>query len=436
MKKFIILFVLFPGMVICQSSMTFTFTAVNDSSYFQLDSIKIKNLTQGGDTVLVYPDTILSLNYVGLYDNPGLSSDIRALKNYPNPVKEWSTIRFYTHEKDRVMIKVTDILGRTHITSEKVLDQGQHFFRFTPSGEKIYLLNIRWRETNTTIKILNMGLRSGSECFLEYTGSEMMDLPMKANSAIQQFPFSPGDELLHIGYAEGLESGIYDTPEASQDYTFQFATNIPCPGMDSLYYEGQWYHTIQIFSQCWMMENMNVGTMIPYTQDQTDNQTIEKYCLGDMSDFCDTYGGLYFWNEMMNYVYENNGQGICPEGWHIPGDVDWQILEGAVDSANGIGSDAWRYYGWRGADAGGNLKEKGTSHWAPPNTGATDNFGFSALPAGYFVQNAYWGLEYKTYLWSSDPNEQYYRNIDWNQAQVRRDSGGDEAALSVRCIRD
>jgi uncharacterized protein (TIGR02145 family) len=264
----------------------------------------------------------------------------------------------------------------------------------------------------------------------------MINIPFKTNAAIQEFIFSPGDELMLIGYEEELESGFRAVPEVSQEYTFQFATNIPCPGIDSLLYDGQWYHTIQIFGQCWMKENLNAGTMISYTQAQQDNDIVEKYCIIDMSDFCDTYGGLYFWNEMMNYVYEDNGQGICPDGWHIPGDVDWQILEGAVDSTYGIGWDDWKFYGWRGSDAGGSLKAKGTSHWTPPNTGATDNFGFCALPAGYFVQDEFWGVEYKNYLWSSDPEKQYYRNIDWNQVQIRRGNGDDEVAFSVRCIRN
>jgi uncharacterized protein (TIGR02145 family) len=417
--------------------MTFTFIGVDDSLYFQLDSVKVKNLTQGEDTTLVYPDTVLTLAYVGMNENPGLLPEFSVMQIFPNPVKDRASISFYTPEKDEITLKVTDVLGRTHFACEEVLDKGKHSFRFIPSREKIYLITVCWREFSRTIKVLNMNSSTANDCSLTYTGSEKTNLPIKANSAIQFFPFTPGDELMFIGYGEGLESGFRDVPETSQDFTFQFATNISCPDMDSLYYEGQWYHTIQIFSQCWMKENLNVGTMIPHTQAQADNETIEKYCLDDLTDYCDIYGGLYFWNEMMTYIFENNGQGICPDGWHIPGDVDWQILEGAVDSTYGIGAVAWKYFGWRGSDAGGNLKEKGTSHWNSPNTGATDNFGFIALPAGYFVQNAFWGVGYKTYLWSSDPDRKFFRNIDWNQTQVRRGPDDDGVlAISVRCIRD
>ncbi len=243
--------------------------------------------------------------------------------------------------------------------------------------------------------------------------------------------------LLCISYADALESAFLDAPETSQDYVFQFATNIPCQGMDSVYYDGQWYHTIQIFSQCWMNENMNVGVMIQSTQAQNNNDIIEKYCMGDDDYYCNIAGGLYFWDEMMKYSNEGGGQGICPKGWHIPDDLDWQILEGAVDSEYKIGDPEWEGYDWRGTNAGGNLKQSGTTYWENPNTGATDAFGFRALPGGYFVQNSFWGPGYKGYFWSSDPEEQFYRNLDWNQAMIKRNSGAvGDVALSVRCIKD
>jgi len=218
----------------------------------------------------------------------------------------------------------------------------------------------------------------------------------------------------------------------------QFATNMPCPGLDSLLYENQWYHTIQVFGQCWIKENMNVGIMINSGQPQANNELIEKYCFVDDEYFCGLIGGLYSWNEMMQYTNLTGGQGICPTtgGWHIPDDLDWQILEGAVDSEYGIGNPVWGNNGWRGSDAGGNLKQTGTTFWEPPNTGATDAFEFTALPAGYYVQNAFWGGGYKAYFWSSKYPQKYFRNLDWNQKSVQRSPGDYQTAFSVRCIKD
>jgi uncharacterized protein (TIGR02145 family) len=240
-----------------------------------------------------------------------------------------------------------------------------------------------------------------------------------------------------VGYSELGESGFTDAPESDMDYTFQFATNIPCPGLDSLYYEGQWYQTIQVYSQCWFKENLNVGTWIQSSQPQTNNNVIEKYCMADMSLGCELFGGLYKKFEMMNYIYESGGQGICPEGWHVPLDMDWQILEGSIDSEFGISDPVWNSTGWRGSDAGGNLKQVGTSLWTPPNLGATDAFGFNLLPAGYFVQNEFWGPEYKTYLYTSDYPDTYLRNVDYDKMNINKDLfTGTDAAISVRCIKN
>jgi len=71
------------------------------------------------------------------------------------------------------------------------------------------------------------------------------------------------------------ESGILDSPEEDTTYIFQFATNMPCPGTHSVEYEGQVYNTIQIFSQCWLKENLNVGTMISGTIEQWNTETLE-----------------------------------------------------------------------------------------------------------------------------------------------------------------
>ena len=87
-----------------------------------------------------------------------------------------------------------------------------------------------------------------------------------------------GDELLYICYMDTLQSGVLDSPEDNKSYTFQFATNIPCPGTPTVEYEGQIYNTIQIFSQCWLKENLNVGTMIQGGVGMSDNGLVEKYC--------------------------------------------------------------------------------------------------------------------------------------------------------------
>jgi uncharacterized protein (TIGR02145 family) len=90
---------------------------------------------------------------------------------------------------------------------------------------------------------------------------------------------------------------------------------------------------VVVGTQVWAKYNLNVGTMVPGTlggtnaTNQTNNSILEKYCYENNPAYCTTYGGLYQWDEAMQYVTTEGAQGICPAGSHIPSDNDWKILE-------------------------------------------------------------------------------------------------------------
>jgi uncharacterized protein (TIGR02145 family) len=200
--------------------------------------------------------------------------------------------------------------------------------------------------------------------------------------------------------------------------------------------DGQSYETVQIGSQCWMAENLNIGTRIDGGANQTNNGIIEKYCYDNSEAQCDIYGGLYQWSEMMAHVTVAGVTGICPEGWHIPTDEEWCILEQEVDPSITCNST-----GWRGIDGGGKLKEEG-SPWFPPNTGATNSSGFTALPGGFaqtggtFAWKGVFG-----YWWTSsqfDATTAWQRDLYNEVAQIRRlaASSNKLSGYSVRCLKD
>jgi len=193
-------------------------------------------------------------------------------------------------------------------------------------------------------------------------------------------------------------------------------------------YDGRSYQTVLIGTQCWMKDNLNIGkwTDQGQLQKQTNNGVIEKYCYGNDFTNCDQWGGLYQWDEMMQYVQTANAQGICPPGWHIPSSQDWKTLV--------------RYLGGESL-AGGKIKYTGSNGWATPNVGADNSSGFTALPGGYFDYMAQrWHNQYSNgYFWSSE-------TITKNTAvamMVSSDRGDLDlyeefmpSALSVRCIRN
>ena len=144
--------------------------------------------------------------------------------------------------------------------------------------------------------------------------------------------------------------------------------NLPACSSATVNYDGKTYNTVSIGTQCWMKENLNTGVRINANVDPTNNYIIEKYCYDDLESLCDTYGGLYQWDEIMSYSTEEGIRGICPDGWHIPSDSEWMKLVAF------LGGDTV---------AGGKMKESGITHWTSPNTGANNSSGFSALPAGF-----------------------------------------------------
>ena len=197
----------------------------------------------------------------------------------------------------------------------------------------------------------------------------------------------------------------------------------PCPGIPTVLYEGQTYNTIQIGTQCWLKEDLNVGTMIPGSQNQTNNSQIEKYCYDNNPTNCTVYGGLYQWDEMMQYMTTEGVQGICPNGWHLPTDGEW--------------TDLTTYLGGESV-AGGKMKETGTVHWAPPNTGATNSSEFTGLPGGNRGTGGDFGsLTITNYIWSStqyDAANTWYRTLHYINTTVFRGTLDKSNGFSVRCL--
>jgi len=135
--------------------------------------------------------------------------------------------------------------------------------------------------------------------------------------------------------------------------------------------DGNTCRTIQIGTQVWMAENLKVtsyrngdliGTTDPATKNISGEATPEYQWpgLGDASKVA-TYGRLYTWFAV------SDSRNIAPPGWHVASYEEWTILR------DYLGGDSV---------AGGKLKETGTTHWISPNTGATNESGFTALPGG------------------------------------------------------
>jgi len=172
--------------------------------------------------------------------------------------------------------------------------------------------------------------------------------------------------------------------------------------------DGKVYQTVTIGNQEWMAENLayepSSGNYWAY---DNNNSNVE------------TYGYLYDWETACD---------VCPDGWHLPTDAEWTELTDYL-----------------GENAGGKLKatgtiEAGTGLWYDPNTGATNETGFTALPGGLrYCYGTFDGIGIFGYWWSAT---EYYTNYAWGRdvvydyGSVSRGRGDKELGFSVRCLRD
>jgi uncharacterized protein (TIGR02145 family) len=193
--------------------------------------------------------------------------------------------------------------------------------------------------------------------------------------------------------------------------------------------DGNGYNTVTIGTQIWMTSNLNTtkysdGTAIPNVTVDTiwAALTTGAYCdYANTPDNSTTYGRLYNW-----YVAAStNPKNVCPTGWHVPSDAEWSALT--------------TYLGGE-STSGGKLKETGITHWLSPNTGATNETGFSALPGGYRVFKGTFDYIWNVgYWWSAtEANASYawYRYVAFVYSSVDMNNYNKGNGFSVRCLRD
>ena len=215
---------------------------------------------------------------------------------------------------------------------------------------------------------------------------------------------------------------------------------LPCPGMPTVVYGGQTYNTVQVGTQCWLKENLNIGAMINGSSNQTNNGIIEKYCYNNDEGNCAIYGGLYQWNEMMQYITTPGVKGICPTGWHIPTDGEWTKLTTYINNQS-----SYRCNSTSGsiakAMAAATLWNSSSNTCAIGNNLSLNNAtGFTAVPAGNRgYGGTFYSIGYGGYWWSSSEHGTYlawYRSLHYDSSNVNRDYGGKIFGFSVRCLRD
>ncbi len=234
--------------------------------------------------------------------------------------------------------------------------------------------------------------------------------------------------------------------------------------------DGQVYTIVQIGIQWWMAQNLNYGTMLPYSGQVAQTKPGQKYCYNNIAGKggCATYGGLYEFAEAINFyggstnsTTDGNStpsidiQGVCPSGWHLPSDAEWCTMENFVEQGadpncnlrfSKIGA-----YQFEGTNIGSDLRSStiDSAAWTTPvSNGPTPNsVCFSALAAGVTGSGVFSDLGGDGYWWTSSefsvPNtcsetgqSAWMRSVINHSTQVIRDVRYKSTGNSVRCVKE
>jgi uncharacterized protein (TIGR02145 family) len=272
------------------------------------------------------------------------------------------------------------------------------------------------------------------------SGSQNGDIMYWNGTSNKWVILAPGAE----GQVLKIVSGI---PVWRADATTSTTAFSPC-GTTITDIDGNSYNTVLIGSQCWTKENLRVrryndGTAIQFdatggsggSSSTWQNLTIGAHTIY-ANDITATpsnltqYGYLYNWYAAKGIyttgtIVSTDTLNICPAGWHVPTDAEWTTL------TTELGGESV---------AGGKMKSIGTAYWNSPNTGATNESGFSALPGGNRGSVGSFGsIRDKFYLWSayeSSSSNAWIRYLSSNDGSVIRESNNKSVGASIRCIRD
>jgi uncharacterized protein (TIGR02145 family) len=438
------------GAIAQNSTITLTFTADSSGQHVPLDAILIENLTQGGDTILYPPDTVLVLDDITGIEEAGNfnGNGISLSQNYPNPMEDQTKIGLNLPESGHVLVTVSDILGRELMQHEYRLDKGMHSFTFLPGRESLYFFTVRANGQSQKIKMLNSpgDAVSRNVCKLEYEGSNSGSVRYKVEALMNNFLFSLGDQLQYTAYSALGVLSIIDTPISNQTYAFQFGSGgIPCPGMPTVTdVDGNVYNTVLIGVQCWMKENLKTttysnGTSIPNVTDANAWSSLTTGAYAWHSNnitWKDKYGALYNWYATAD---EN---GLCPTGWHVPTNDEWTALTDYIGGTNEPHGNELKSCRQVNSPFGGDCETSIHPRWDPGDSNyGTDDYGFSGLPGGAREYDGnFSALGSAVFWWSSTEYSSFnawYRGVGIDAGYVIVSGEGNMLfGFSVRCLRD
>jgi len=370
MKKLLFLLAVFSSLYTNAQTYSISFSGTG------LSTIKVQNLTTGVIVDVPAGDVLLLSVITGIPEVNNVTSS--GLKVYPNPMMDKSILELLPPLAGDAIIYVCDMTGTVLTQYKGYIENCIQEFSLSGIKNGLHIITVQGNGYQFSEKLLSSGKSTGTANITRISNNNQAVaekksiLNFKGVQGNVNMNYAVGQRLKYTAVSGNNSTVMTDIPTADKTVTFTFTE---CKDGDN-----NNYPVVQIGTQLWMEENLkttkyNDGTTIPNI---TDNTAWEALTTGAYSDYDNTpansttYGRLYNWfavdNNAATRVASNGGKNVCPVSWHVPGDAEWTILSDFLEGET---------------IAGGKLKETGTTHWASPNTSATNETGFTALPGGY-----------------------------------------------------
>ncbi|MCX6230292.1 MAG: T9SS type A sorting domain-containing protein [Bacteroidetes bacterium] len=422
-KISILLFLLFSTVKIYPQTYTVNFTAIGAATTF--DSIKVENLTHPS-TLHWYPGDILHLILTSGINDFNLNNE--SIKICPNPFQGQAEVSFLTKKTANTIIRIYDIAGKEILQTANILLKGNQKYLLSGLKQGMYFIDIKGDDFHYTSKLISIN-NSLVDAKISNIGSKDPGVvgqnSYKNTMSTLNMSFTSGDNLRFTGYS-GTHSAIaYDSPNTSKTIIINFTTTV-CPSLVTDI-DNNIYDVVLINNQCWLKQNLKArrfrnGDSITNIIDNTSwgSYTSAAYCnYNNDTNLANTYGRLY------NFYVVSDSRKVCPTGWHPAANNEWDTL------VNYLGGDNI---------AGGRLKESGLAHWNSPNTGATNESDFTALPSANRNGNGtFMNVGYTCMWWTSTedvPGFAWMRGLGFDAALIYNANISKNGGFSIRCIKD
>lgn len=426
--------------ILSLQSQDFLISFMGSGGSTTVDSVRVENMTQGTKLKMVGSDILHLKGFITAIETTSNNENGNIIF-YPNPMKEYSRMEFALPEAGETSISLYEISGKKVAQIRDLLATGRHIYGINGIGEGLYFVTISSGKYLFGGRLIAIGSQKGTPgiVYESSIAAQEKQTDLKGTAAETVMQYTTGDMLMYTGISGIYSTVVTDVPTSGKTITFGF---IACTDGD-----GNNYPVVQIGStkgtsvnsdpsgeksvvQNWMAKNLRTtklsdGINIPEVTEPVAwlnlyTTATPAYCWYDNNiGYKNVYGALYNW-------YAVNTNKLCPAGWHVPTNTDWDLL---TTDLGGF------------AIAGGKLKEKGLSHWINPNTFATNETGFTALPGGVRKDNdgLYDRMGYTGSWWSATESSSTYAwayFMGYFDRDVRHSIGMKRGGLTIRCLKD